>query len=201
MRAASSHGEQQHEGHRAEQHRRPHDRAARRVAERAHDARLGMDGPPPVHRLVDKRRRRRAEDPHRGGELLRSRAAVLANQQVAEKDQLDDQRHHDAGVAGEPGAPRLAAPQGAAEETEADEDHDQFGGGNADAIGARRADEQVDGARDPADRQRGRARHPRGEVIVENLLHEQHRRLVRRLIDEHRRVREHRGGDHDQRKK
>ena len=101
------------------------------------DARLRVDRPPPVDRLVDERRGRAAEDAHRRRQLLRPGPAVLPDQQVAEEDQLEQERHGQPRVPLPPDAPRLAAPERPADQPEQPEDDGNFGGRGGDPVGAR----------------------------------------------------------------
>src|SRR5689334_22501941 len=58
--------------------------------------------------------------------------------------------------------------------------------------------EQVDRALNAADEHRREHREPGRHVEVEDLLHEPHRRFVRRARDQNRRIGEHRGGEHNE---
>ena len=83
----------------------------------------------------------------------------FAHQEVAEEDQLEHERHR-RGAASQPTrCPTPCAPTAMPlTRPNSVEDDDEFGGRDADAIGARRALEEVDGARHAADDQRRRAR-------------------------------------------
>ena len=70
---------------------------------------------------------------------------------------------------------------------------------NRQAVGRGPVLEQMHRAGDAADRDARVHRHPGRHVEVENLLYEQHRRLIRRAGDRDRRVGEHRGGQHGER--
>src|SRR5207249_11216979 len=123
-------------GTRAEPHDSPHDGTAWRTGQRGHDTGLGVNGPPPVDRLVDERRGGGPEDAHGGGKLLRTWAAELSHEQVPAEDELEEKPHGDPGVPLPPHPPGLSRPKRAAHDAKEREDDDQFSRGGTDAIGS-----------------------------------------------------------------
>src|SRR5262249_36892551 len=105
------------------------------------------------------------------------------------------------GVPLPPDAPRLSSPERSRDETEQTEERRQFSASDRESVRGRRSLEQVNRARDAADSDRRRQRDPGRDMKVKDLLNEKHRRLIRRVRDRDRRVREHRGRDDRERKK
>ena len=164
----------------------PERRRAWPARQRRHDARLRVDRAPDVDGHVDERHVGDAEDADGRGELVRPGSAVLPDEQIA--DEISSSRRTPSSAA-RPSATRRPRPcvPTAARVTRpmSPKSTVSSAAATADAIGGGIVLEQVERARDAADHDADMniTIHD-GDVEVDDLLHEPHRRLVRRARDQ-----------------
>src|SRR6185369_1942589 len=151
---------------------------------------------PDIHALVDQRHVDRGEQGQRRGQLAPAGTAVAPRQQVSVQHQEQQQRAGEPRVPLPPHAPGLAAPERPRHQRARPEQHAQLAGRRRDAIPRLRPLEEECQAAPRADERREEQHDRAGDVEVENLLHESHHRLERRVQDHPGHQQESRRRDH-----
>ena len=136
------------------------------------------------------------EERHAGAQLVRPGAAVAPQHQIGDEDHPQQQARGEPRVPHPPDAPRLAGPERPGHERDHAEEHGHLRPCNGPGVrSGSRSRTGTSRSHTPDDDGREKEQPRRRHVEIEDLLHEPHRGLVRRAVDDPGRHGEHDGRD------